>query len=62
MEAAIHVGVEPLLQFVTGLPNLPKTEAKGVILVRGPWYETRGSPDLPFVLNRSMSFLGVFKL
>ena len=26
----------PRLQFVTGLPNSPKTEAKGVILVRGP--------------------------
>ena len=39
------------LQFVTGLPDSPKTEAKGVILVRGPWYETPGSPDLPFALN-----------
>ena len=52
----------PWLQFVTGLPDSPKTEAKGVILVRGPWYETPSSPDLPFTLNRSMSFLGVFKL
>ena len=26
----------PRLQFVTGLPNSPKTEAKGVVLVRGP--------------------------
>ena len=50
------------LQFVTGLPHSPKTKAKGVILVRGPWHETPGSPDLPFTLNRSMSFLGVFKL
>ena len=33
-----------------------------MILVRGPWYETPGSPDLPFSLNQSMSFLGVFKL
>ena len=52
----------PRLQFVTGLPDLPKTKAKGVILVRGPWYETSGSSDLLFTLNRSMSFLGVFKL
>ena len=26
------------LQFVTGLPNSPKTKAKGFVLVRGPWY------------------------
>ena len=26
----------PRLQFVTGLPDSPKTEAKGVVLVRGP--------------------------
>ena len=51
----------PQLQFVTRLPDSPKTEAKGVILVRGPWYETLGSPDLPFTLNRLMAFLGVFK-
>ena len=50
------------MQFVTGLPDSPKTEAKGVILVRGPWYETLGSTDLPFVLNQSMSFPCVFKL
>ena len=31
----------PRLQFVAGLPDSPKTEAKGVIFVRGPWYETR---------------------
>ena len=28
------------LQFVNGLPDSPKTEAKGVILVRGPWDKT----------------------
>ena len=50
------------LQFVTGLPNSPKTEAKGVILVRRPWYETPGSLDLLLVLNQSMSFPDVFKL
>ena len=52
----------PLLQFVTGLPDSPKIEAKGMILVRGPWYESPGSSDLPFVLNQSMSFPGDFKL
>ena len=35
----------PWLQFVTGLPDSPKIEAKRVILVRGLWYETPGSPD-----------------
>ena len=49
------------LQFATGLPNLPKTEAKGVILVRGPWDETTGSPDLLFDVNHSMFFPGVYK-
>ena len=52
----------PHLQFVMGLPDSPKTEAKSVILVRGPWYETPGSLDIPFTLNQSMSFQGVFKL
>ena len=32
------------LQFMNRLPDSPKTEAKGVILVRGPWDETLGSP------------------
>ena len=50
------------MQFVTRLPDSPKTEAKGVILVRGPWNETLGSPDLSFVVNQSMSFPGVYKL
>ena len=40
------------LQFVNELPDSPKTEAKGVILVRGPWDETPGSPGLPFDINR----------
>ena len=52
----------PRLQFVTELPDLPKTEANGVILVKGPWYETPGSPDLPFTLNQTMGFPGAFKL
>ena len=47
------------LQFVNGLPDSPKTKAKGVILVRGPWDETPGSPDLPFYINRSQRFPGV---
>ena len=41
------------LQIVNGLPDSPKTEAKGVLLVRGPWYETPGSPELPFRVNQS---------
>ena len=49
----------PRLQFVTGLPDSPKTEAKGVVLVKGPWYETPGSPRLPFDLNQSFVFLGL---
>ena len=49
------------LQFVNGLPDSPKIEAKGFILVRGPWDETPGSPDLSFDINRSQSFLGVCK-
>ena len=36
------------LQFMNGLHDSPKIEAKGVILVRGPWDETPSSPDLPF--------------
>ena len=52
----------PRLQFVTGLPNSPKTEAKGVVLVKGMWYETLGSPGLPFDLNQSLSFPGLFQL
>ena len=49
----------PWFQFVTGLSNSPKSEAKGVILVRGPWDETPDSPDLPFDVNHAMSFPGV---
>ena len=47
------------LQFVNGLPDSSKIEAKGFILVRGTWDETPGSPDLPFHINRSQSFPGV---
>ena len=41
----------PLLQFVTRVLDSPKTEAKGVVFVKGPWYETLGSLGLPFDLN-----------
>ena len=51
----------PWLQFVTRLPDWPKSEAKGVILIRGPWDETPGSPNLPFDVNHTMSFPGVYK-
>ena len=44
------------LQFMNGLPDSPKTEAKGVILVRGPWDEIPSPPDLPFYINRSHRF------
>ena len=47
------------MQFVNGLPDSLKIEAKGVILVRGPWDETPGSPDLSFYINRSQRFPGV---
>ena len=48
----------PRLQFVTRLPDSPKTEEKGVILVRGPWYETPSSLGLPFDVNQSLMFSG----
>ena len=52
----------PRLQFVTGLLDSRKTEAKGVDLVKGLWYETSGSLGLPFNLNQSLLFLGMFPL
>ena len=51
----------PWLQFITRLPDSPKSEAKGMILVRGPWDETPGSPDLLFDVNHTMSFPSVYK-
>ena len=51
--------LSPRFQIVNGLPNSPKTEAKGALLVRGPWDETSGSPKLSFNVNRSQSFPGV---
>ena len=50
----------PKLQFVIKLPDSPKTEAKGVVLVRGPWYETPGSLDLSFDMNQSLDFSGFY--
>ena len=50
----------PQLQFAIGLPNSLKTEAKGVVLVKGLWYETLGSSRLPFNLNQSRSFPSLF--
>ena len=44
---------------MNGLPDSLKMGEKGVILVRGPWDETPGSPELPFDINRSQSFPGV---
>ena len=52
--------LNPRLQVVNGLPDSPKTEAKGVLLVRGPWVESPGSPGLLFNINWSQSFLGVW--
>ena len=43
--------LSPRLQIVNGLPDSPKTEAKGALLVRGPWDETPGSPGFPFNVN-----------
>ena len=51
--------LSPRLQIVNGLPDSLKTEAKGVLLVRGPSDETPGSPGLPFNVNQSQSFPGV---
>ena len=34
--------LSPRLQIVNGLPDSSKTEAKGALLVRGPWDETPG--------------------
>ena len=51
--------LSPRLQIVNGLPDSPKTEAKGALLVRGPWDETPGSLGLPFNVNRSQSFPGL---
>ena len=41
----------PQLQVITKLLDSLKTEAKGVVLVKGSWYETPGSPGIPFNPN-----------
>ena len=43
--------LSPRLQIVNGLPDSSKTEAKGVLLVRGPWDETTGSPGCLLMLT-----------
>ena len=43
-----------------GLPDSLKIEAKGMLLVREPWDESPGSPGLPFNINWSQSFSGVW--
>ena len=52
--------LNPRFQIVNGLPESPKTMAKGALLVRGLWDETSGSLGLPFNVNRSQSFPGLF--
>ena len=52
----------PRLQFVTRLSDSPKIEAKWVVLVKGPWYETSSSRRLSFHLNQSLSLPGLFQL
>ena len=52
----------PWLQFLTKLPESLNTEAKWVVLVKGLWYETSGSPRIPFDLNQSLSFPGLFQV
>ena len=52
----------PWLQFVIGLSNSPKIEVKWVVLIKGQWYETLSSLGLPFDLNQSLSFPGLFHL
>ena len=48
------------LKFVTRLPDSPKTEAKGVVLIRGPWYEKPDSVGLPFNMNQSLVLPSLF--
>ena len=52
--------LSPRLQIVNGFPDSPKIEAKGALLVRGPWDETPGSPGFPFNVNRTQSFPGMW--
>ena len=43
--------LNPRFQIVNGLPDSPKTEAKGALLVRGPWDETRVPQGYPLMLT-----------
>ena len=52
----------PQLQFVTRLLDSPKTKEKGVVLVKGPSYETSGSLGFSFDLNQSLTFQGLSQL
>ena len=49
----------PRLQFVTGIPDSPKMEAKGVVLVKGSLYEILGFPGLSFNVNQPLMFSGL---
>ena len=48
--------LNPRLQVVNGLPDSPKTEANGMLIVRGPWDESPSSLGLLFNINQSQSF------
>ena len=49
---SVHVDpYSPRLQFETRLPDSPKTEVKGVVLVKGSLYQIPGSLGLSFNLN-----------
>ena len=50
----------PKPQFVIVLSDSPKAEKKGVVLVKGPWYEMPDSLKLPFDVARSPEFPGFF--
>ena len=50
------------LQFVTGLSDFPKTKVKGVVLVKGSWYEMPSSLGLPFYLNQPLTFSSLSQL
>ena len=52
--------LNPRLHVVNEIPDSPKTEAKGMLLVRGPWDESPGSPNLSFEINWSQSFPSVW--
>ena len=52
----------PQLQFITRLPDSPKIKKKWVVLVKGSWFETPGSPGFPFDPNRFLSFPGLSQL